>query len=142
MEILPYSREVYYYETDRMDIVHHSNYIRWLEEARIHLLGQLGIDFPEIEKRGLLIPVLSAECQYKFPLRYGDRFEIHCRIESFNGCRFSLSYRIYNKSAEKLSGIGNSSHCFTDVNLKPVRIKKDYPDVFEAFEKASESGQD
>ena len=100
MEILPYSREVYYYETDRMDIVHHSNYIRWLEEARIHLLGQLGISFPEIEKRGLLIPVLSAECQYKFPLRYGDRFEIHCRIESFNGCRFSLSYRIYNKSAE------------------------------------------
>ena len=55
MYFKPYSRKVYYYETDRMNIVHHSNYIRWLEEARIDLLDQMGISFPEIESRGLLI---------------------------------------------------------------------------------------
>lgn len=136
MEFRSYSREVYYYETDRMNIVHHSNYIRWLEEARIDLLEQMGISFPEIEKRGLMIPVLSAGCEYKYPLRFGDRFEIRCRIESFNGCRFSLSYKICNASADKLSGIAHSSHCFTDGELRPVRIKKGYPDIYEAFEKA------
>ncbi|WP_124100585.1 thioesterase family protein [Ruminococcus sp. Marseille-P6503] len=137
MEFRPYSREVYYYETDRMNIVHHSNYIRWLEEARIDLLGQMGISFPEIEKRGLMIPALSAGCEYKYPLRFGDRFEIRCRIESFNGCRFSLSYEIFNASAGKPSAAAVSAHCFTDGELRPVRLKKGYRDIYEIFEKAA-----
>ena len=39
-EIIPYTRKVAYYETDQMGIVHHSNYIRWFEEARIDFLSQ------------------------------------------------------------------------------------------------------
>lgn len=30
----PYLHKVQYYETDKMGIAHHSNYIRWMEEAR------------------------------------------------------------------------------------------------------------
>lgn len=137
MYFKPYSRKVYYYETDRMNIVHHSNYIRWLEEARIDLLDQMGISFPEIESRGLLIPVLSAECSYKYPLRYGDTFKISCRIDSFNGCKFGLSYEIMNVSSDRLSGTAASSHCFTDTQLRPLRIKKQYPDIYQAFKEAT-----
>ena len=38
----PYQHTVQYYETDKMGIVHHSNYIRWMEEARVAYLAQLG----------------------------------------------------------------------------------------------------
>ena len=37
--MVPYDHKVQYYETDGMGIVHHSNYIRWFEEARVDLLG-------------------------------------------------------------------------------------------------------
>ena len=59
MEIKPYERMVYYYETDRMGIVHHSNYIRWFEEARLDWMKQIGWDYKTIEDDNIIIPVLS-----------------------------------------------------------------------------------
>ena len=54
MTLTPYKRKAFYYETDRMDIIHHSNYVRWLEEARVDLMEQLGCPFHEIEERGIV----------------------------------------------------------------------------------------
>ena len=45
----PYLHTVQYYETDRMGITHHSNYIRWMEEARVDLLSQLGWPLEKLE---------------------------------------------------------------------------------------------
>ena len=47
-----YDHKVQYYETDGMGIVHHSNYIRWFEEARVDLLEQLGFGYDRIEEAG------------------------------------------------------------------------------------------
>lgn len=69
MTLTPYKRKAFYYETDRMDIIHHSNYVRWLEEARVDLMEQLGCPFHEIEARGIVSPVLSVETHYKYPVR-------------------------------------------------------------------------
>ena len=55
----PYKREVFYYETDKMAIVHHSNYIRIFDEARVDYLQQAGIHFSMIEELGILIHTLS-----------------------------------------------------------------------------------
>ena len=52
-----YSHKVQYYETDQMGIVHHSNYIRWFEEARTDLMEQMGLGYDEMEARGILSPV-------------------------------------------------------------------------------------
>ena len=49
-EIYPYERKVFYYETDKMAIVHHSNYVRWMEEARVFFLEQVGAPFEKIEE--------------------------------------------------------------------------------------------
>ena len=56
---------VYYYETDRMGIVHHSNYIRWFEEARLDWMKQIGWDYKSIEDDNIIIPVLSVAAEYK-----------------------------------------------------------------------------
>ncbi|MGN0594358.1 MAG: acyl-CoA thioesterase [Hominimerdicola sp.] len=133
MKLTPFIRKANYYETDRMDIIHHSNYIRWFEEARIDILDQMGFPFTEIEGRGLMVPVISVECQYKFPIKFGDEFQIDCKITDFNGCKFSMEYVVTNLTTGKLSCTGKSSHCFTDGNLKPVRIKNSYPELYQAY---------
>lgn len=130
--IKPYSRRVFYYETDKMEIMHHSNYIRIFEESRVDFLRQSGIPFEEIEARGILMPVLSAECSYKYPLRFDELFEVYMKIVRFNGVSLDVSYKIINASG-KLCAEGRSSHCFTDKNLKPVRTKKSYPDIYKVF---------
>ena len=59
-----YRRKVFYYETDQMGIVHHSNYIRWFEEARIDYMEQLGLGYDKMEEQGIISPVLSVEASY------------------------------------------------------------------------------
>ena len=60
-----YEHRVQYYETDRMGITHHSNYIRWMEEARVAFLDGTGWDLARLESLGIVSPVVAVECRYK-----------------------------------------------------------------------------
>lgn len=130
-DLKPYCRPVYYYETDQMQIVHHSNYIRWFEEARIDFLNQMGLPYDEMEKRGFLIPVLGVSCNYKIAFRFGDIFSIVPKLDHFNGLRMHLTYEVYDEKTKELKATGESSHCFTDRNLVPLRMKRQHPDIYE-----------
>lgn len=129
--IKPYERKVAYYETDRMGIVHHSNYIRWLEEARLFYLETIGLDYDLIEEKGILIPVLTAECKYRMPFRYGDTFVVYPIVTKFNGIKLSLDYEIYKKGSDDLHSTGSTSHCFVDNDMKPLNIKRIEPEIYE-----------
>ncbi|MDO4863327.1 MAG: acyl-CoA thioesterase [Ruminococcus sp.] len=129
----PYERAVYYYETDKMGIMHHSNYIRIFEETRVHFLGEAGMPFTEIEAQGILMPVLSVECSYLRPLRFGDSFSVSFRITGFNGVKLFVEYTVTNKATGEVCAVGKSSHCFTDTELRPVRTKAKYPAIYSIF---------
>ena len=136
-EIKPYTRKAYYYETDNMGIVHHSNYIRWLEESRVHFLAEIGFPFERIETEGLFMPVLSVDCQYKHPVKFDDIFEIQPIITKFKGCKITVEYKVINVTAgRKISAIAKTEHCFTDHNMRPARIKKEHPEIFKVFDDA------
>ncbi len=130
-KLKPYRRRAYYYETDRMDIVHHSNYVRWLEEARVDLMEQAGCPFTVTESMGIVSPVLKVETEYKYPVRFGDEFEVRCTLTNFNGCRFELEYEIVNLTTNQLACKAKTSHCFTDTSLRPVRLQKQFPELYQ-----------
>ena len=67
-----YKHQVQYYETDKMGITHHSNYIRWMEEARIDFLKQIGWSYDELERSGIISPVIRVDCQYKVTTTFYD----------------------------------------------------------------------
>ena len=69
MEI--YRHKTQYYETDQMGIVHHSNYIRWFEEARTDFLEKLGMGYDRMEAEVIISPVLSVSCEYKTMTYFG-----------------------------------------------------------------------
>ena len=71
-----YTHKVQYYETDKMGITHHSNYIRWMEEARIDFLEKSGFSYDKLEKDGIISPVVSVECSYKKTTTFSDEISI------------------------------------------------------------------
>ena len=107
-----YPYKVKYYETDKMGIVHHSNYVRWLEDARIEFLRSIGIEFKDFETLGILSPVVSVECKYKNVCEFSDDIEISCEISQYNGAKLTLSYEVFNKTSQKLSLLAKSEHAF------------------------------
>ena len=128
-----FERKINYYETDKMGIVHHSNYIRFFEEARCSLLEEFNLPYDLMEEKGIMSPVLGISCQYKQHVTFGDIIKIHAYIKEFTGVKFTVGYEIYNKQNNNLCVSGESNHCFTDSNLKPLNIKKHHIDVYEKF---------
>lgn len=128
-----FKRKINYYETDKMQVVHHSNYIRYLEECRMDFLKQIHLDYFEMEEMGLMIPVLSVDCSYKSPAHFGETICIIPKLENFHGVKFEMSYRIYSEDYRILHNEARSSHCFVDFNFKPVRLKKDYAKIYETM---------
>jgi acyl-CoA thioester hydrolase len=112
MPTIIYTRPVYYYETDRMDCVHHSNYIRWFEEARIQFMSQLGFPYEGLEAAGIVSPVLSAEAHYHTMCRFGDTVEILTGLEGYSRTRIAFFYQVRDKATGQLRCDGRTNHCF------------------------------
>jgi acyl-CoA thioester hydrolase len=130
MENKPYTRRALYYETDQMGIVHHSNYIRFFEEARNEFMFSIGCNIREIEKKGYVIPNVDAYARYIKPIKFYDEFTVEVFLVRFNGSRLEFDYEIHLKSSGVLAATGHTTHCFATKDLKPVSIKRIMPEVY------------
>ena len=130
----PYLHKVQYYETDQMAIVHHSNYIRWFEEARVDWFEQMGLPFWQIEAMGIQVPVVSCAARYLRSALFGDTVEVRLFMKQYNGVRLTVGYEVYRAGTEKLLTTGESEHCFTGKDGKILNLKRKYPQVDELFE--------
>ena len=133
IKIRPYEHHAKYYETDQMGIIHHSNYIRWFEEARLHYMEEMGWPFTKVEAMGIIIPVLSVDCQYKSMVRYDDIVDIYTKITRFSGVRMTIGYRVLDSETGELRCTGETTHCFLNGDYKPVRMKREYLELYEVF---------
>ena len=124
-----YTHTVNYYETDKMGITHHSNYIRFMEEARMHYLSEIGFPMTMLEKAGILSPVVSVNCEYRHTTTYSDEIEIEVCVTGYTGVKLTLSYTMTNKENGVLVAIATSVHCFINQNGTPIPLKKYFPEL-------------
>lgn len=130
-----YERKINYYETDKMGIVHHSNYIRFLEEARAYVLDAEGLSMNELEKRGYTIPTLEVYVKYKHHVTCCDTITIKPYITEYNGVRITVEYEVLNKENCSTVIEAYTKHCFTNDKLKPINMKKHDIEIYKKFEK-------
>ena len=128
-----YERRINYYETDRMGIVHHSNYIRFLEEARCKMLDEASMPYSSFEKNGIMIPVLGVNCSFKRHVTFDDIILIEPYVKEFNGVRLTMGYTVTDKNTANLVLTAETKHCFTDTNLRPVRLQNHIPEFYQKF---------
>ena len=129
-----YQRIINYYETDKMGVVHHSNYIRFLEEARSRWLEELDMSMEKLESRGYTIPTLEVYCKYKYHITSGDTIIIEPRVTEYNGVRMTVSYKIIDEKTGKEVSDAWTKHCFTNRELRPINMKKNNQEINKIFE--------
>lgn len=120
---------VRYAETDRMDVVYHSNYFIWFETARILMLDGFGMPYKGLEAEGYFLPVLSATAEYKLPARFDDRLEIHLYMREKPRARFRFEYEV--RRSEELLATGSTVHGFMDTNGKGLRPPEKFLDAIQ-----------
>ena len=123
-----YIRKINYYETDKMGITHHSNYVRFMEEARIDFLEQIGCSYEKMEKEGIVSPVIGIECEYKRSTTFGDELRIQVEIVEYKGVKLSVAYKMINTKTEEIVFMAKSHHCFLNAERKPIALSKWYPE--------------
>ncbi len=129
-----FERTINYYETDRMGVVHHSNYVRYLEEARCKWLEKIDMPFSLLEENGITIPVLGVNLTYKHHVTFDDTIIIHPFMKEYNGVRMTVGYEAKDKKTGNIVIIGETKHCFTNKELRPINLKKYAPQFSKKFE--------
>lgn len=124
-----YKHKVKYYETDKMGVTHHSNYIRFMEEARVEWMENMGWSYKKCEDVGMVSPTLAVNCSYKKNTTFDDIISIKVRLKKYNGLRLTVEYEM-SKDGE-IVALGETEHCFVNDKGLPLRIKKDYPEFDE-----------
>ena len=127
-----YIHKVNYYETDKMGITHHSNYIRWMEEARIDFLEQIGWGYDKIEEMGIISPVTAVECRYKSTTTFADVVAIDVWVAEFRGVKLKIAY-LMSKADGTTVCEGFSEHCFLDKEGRIISMKRSYPQIHSAL---------
>lgn len=127
--------KVQYYETDQMQIVHHSNYIKWFEEARTYLMDEMDFGYDKMEAAGILVPVLSVYSDYKSMTRFGETVMIEAKIKEFTGVKLIVSYEVTDKETGELRCTGETKHAFLDKETyRPLSLKRKHKEIFELFQ--------
>ncbi|WP_025028373.1 acyl-CoA thioesterase [Caldalkalibacillus mannanilyticus] len=129
---------VRYSETDQMGVVYHGNYLNWFEVGRTEMLRALGQDYRTAEEKGLKLPVLNVRCSFLRPALYDDMVEIRTRIEKYTGVKLSFQYEICRDG--ELLVTGDSSHCWTNANFKPIHLKKIWQELHELIQQKTLEG--
>lgn len=123
-----------YAETDQMGIIHHSVYAIWYEEARTEYFNKVGIRYDEIEKEGIMTPLVELNCKYKMPAYYNQEVQIKTKMIELSPVKFVLEYDIYDKN-DKLINIGKTTLAWADSKtFKIINLKKMYPEIYKKLE--------
>ena len=139
MDTKPYLRKAQYHETDQMGIIHHANYIRWFEEARVDFLDQAGYSYEKSMESGIDFAVTGVAIEYKSMVRFPDTVSIALFISELKSARMTIRYEVKNAATGTLCAVGSSSHCYFDSTKKrPVALPKVLPDLYALLEKYTE----
>ena len=130
-----YKHFVQYYETDRMGVTHHSNYIRWMEEARGYFMHQVGWDYEKFEEIGLVSPVVEMNCKYITTTTFADVVSIDVKVTDFKGVKLCVEYVMTKEDGTKVL-TGSSVHCFINKEGRPVNMARQFPEFVKAMNEA------
>lgn len=146
---------VRYQESDQMGVVYHANYLNWFESGRTEMFRQLGFAYRDLEEKGVLLPVTSADLQFKSPARYDDIISVYARMTTFTALRVVYEYQVRRLTEEENSAsvnnivkkwavdppgqllvAGSTSHVWLNREWRPVRLDRALPELFQAIKGA------
>jgi acyl-CoA thioester hydrolase len=115
-------RRVRFHETDAMGVVHHASYLRYLEDARVDFLRQIGRPYSALrDVDGIEFAVIAIELAYRAPLRFDELFEVHAGIGAVGRASFTIEYLVERDGLAVLDG--HTRHATLEIGShRPTRV--------------------
>ena len=120
-------------EADPLGIVWHGHYIRYMEDGREEFGRKYGISYLDFYNHGLVVPIVSVNCKFKNPLRYGDTMRVEVTYIITKSAKICFEYKLTDVKSGKIVAIGSSTQVFVD--LKTFDLHLTTPPFFEEWKK-------
>ena len=133
IKIVPYEHHTKYHETDQQGIIHHSNYLNWMEDARMNLMEQIGLSYKQMETMEINSPVVSLSIEYRSDVKFDDTVVIDTKLISYDGYNMEVAYRMYDKETGEDRVVAKSKHCFVNKSGMAISLKRKYPELDTKF---------
>jgi acyl-CoA thioester hydrolase len=119
-----FTLRVPFFDTDAMGVVHHANYLRYFELARVEYLREKGLDYKIWQQKGLHLPLVESQCRYKKAARFDDILNVAVTLK-IEGLRATLFYEITLKETGDLIATGSTQHVCVDNKMKVLPLPDD-----------------
>ena len=124
------SIRVRYADTDQMHFVYNGKYLEYFEVGRTEMLRALGLPYAELERNGIMLPLVDSYCRYHGPARYDDMLVIESRMQEMPRATMRIDYRIFREGEDLILTSGYTTHAFVDIESgKPTRPAKLFLDA-------------
>lgn len=131
---------VRFVETDLMGVVHHSNYLRWFEMARVEYLRAANVMLPDLLAAGIVFPIMDVACQYKQSAHFDDQIRVDAELVDFSRVKLCFAYKVWREPDNVLLAEGKTKNAFTDMKGRIIRLPQIYHDRIEAARRAENGG--
>lgn len=122
---------VEYHHTDQMGIVHHSNYVKFFEVARTEWLRAIGLTYAEMERRGVMMPIVDVAVKYRNPAVYDELISVTAFVDELPMARMSFRYEVCGEDGREIA-MGSTTLGFIDKDTRrPQRAPKWLLEVLE-----------
>lgn len=121
---------VLYADTDHGGVVYYGTYPRWFEMGRAEFLRSMDVVYADLEKQGIISPVVELRCKYHKAARYDDVLIITTWIEEFGRSSITFGYQIHRKSDQCLIVTALTINAFINRKQKCIRIPKEISEAF------------
>jgi acyl-CoA thioester hydrolase len=101
-------------EADPLGIVWHGHYIRYFEDGREAFGRKFDVAYLDFYKHGFAVPVVSVQCDYKKPLRYGETVIVECLYVETPAAKLKFNYKIFEAKSKELVATGSSVQVFVE----------------------------
>jgi acyl-CoA thioester hydrolase len=132
--------KVRFVETDLMGVVHHSNYLRWFEMARVEYLRAANVLLPELIAHGIVFPIVEVQCKYRQSAHFDETIRIEATLNDFSRAKLCFSYRVLRDDTDVLLAEGTTQNVFTNMDGRIIRLPQLYYERINALRQAEDGG--
>ena len=122
--------KIYYKDVDQMGIVYYSRYLEYFEQSRTELLASIGLGVTDVEKKGIMLPVILSHCEYSIGAKFEQEITVRAKISSIPRSRLHIDYYVFINNEREILVSGYTEHAFINDKGLAVRAPKMILDCF------------
>lgn len=129
---------VRYAETDQMGRAHHMAYVAWFELGRTEMMRRNGLSYAEMERRGVLLPVVHLEIDYLGAAGYEELLTVRTSLAEVRSRRVRFEYTVLSDDGRPIAEGATVLVC-VGPDGRPKRLPDELRDGLGALAGAAEN---